>query len=792
MYRPTLLAAALLAASAPAALAAPLTDISPTDVSPFMVSNGDHVVFWGKDGVSPIGDPWRSDGTPAGTVRIKAVAGSQGQVDVIAVANGGRVFFRLNDGFSGNQLWRTDGTADGTFALTTFTSTTDGGIFTPFPVGDATWFSTNTNLGRKMYRTDGTAIGTVVAPPSNYVTDRVFAHLDGRVVFRGNVTATPANKLLVTDGTSGGTSELLPDLLAIPAPQAAVNGQLFFPGSDATNGTELWRTRGTAATTGIVANIAAGNAGSSPTELARVGDRLYFSAIEATGGRELWITDGLAANTRRVKDIRAGLADGDPRGIVDLDGVALFFANDGTHGSELWRSDGTEAGTTMVRDLTPGSASSTPDKSLRIVNDVAYFVVGGRLWRSDGTSDGTRVVDPAAGVSNSVPGASANGKLFVSANGGVATLDLLAYEGPTWCAQDERPIGDAGPAASTIRLPQHQALQDLDLSIDLFHPEVGDLVATLRHHETNTTVTLFDRLPNVALGRPCGGDLVDVVLDDEATLAAATQCTEARDALPANARLRPLQPLTAFDGQDFGGTWTLTITDANPGGGLRGTAHGWCLRGTVANLAPVATDASFSIAENAANGQQVGTVPASDPNLDPLAFELTAGNADGAFAIDAAGLVTVANAAALDHESAPSRVLTVTARDDGAPPLTDTATVSIAVTNVPEPAIAVDDAFVVAQGSGASPLTVLANDTDPEGDAFAIDIVGAAAHGSVVRASYDLGHVLEYTPASGYCNTAPGGSPDTFTYEVSGGDSATVSITVTCQSGDGLFASGFE
>lgn len=793
MSPPIRIAAMLLAALSSAAPGAPLTNVSPAGVSQFLVANGDHVVFWGNDGTSPIGDPWRSDGTPAGTFRIKALAGSQGQVGSEVVANGGRVFFRLNDGFSGHQLWRTDGTADGTFALTTFTSTTDGGIYTPFAVGDATWFSTNTNLGRRMYRTDGTAIGTAVAPPSNYATDRVFAHLDGRVVFRGNVMSTPANRLLVTDGTSGGTSELLADMLAIPAPQVAVNGQLFFPGSDATNGTELWRTRGSAATTGLVANIAAGSAGSTPTELARVGDRLFFSAIEATGGRELWVTDGLAANTRRVKDIRAGLADGDPRSIVDLDGIALFFANDGTHGSELWRSDGTEAGTTLVRDLTSGATGSSPDKSMRVVNGVAYFVVGGRLWRSDGTLDGTRVVDPATAVASNMPVAAANGRLFVAANGGLATLDLLAYEGATWCAQDERPVGDTGPAISTIQLPPHQSLQDLDVSIDLYHPAVGDLVATLRHHETNTTITLFDRLPNVALGRSCGGELIDVVFDDDAAVPAATQCTDARDALPANAKLRPAQSLAAFDGQDFGGTWTLTVTDVRPGGGLRGTAHGWCLRGSVANLPPVLADASFSIAENTPNGAQVGTVSASDPNFDPLVFELAAGNADGAFAIDTTGLVTVANAAALDHEVAPSRVLTVAVRDDGTPPLSDTATVTIAVTNLPEPPVAVDDAFVVAQGSGFTALTVLANDADPEQDAFVIDSFTPATHGMVRRANSDLGRVLEYRPASSsYCNTRPGNTPDTFTYTITGGDTATVTMTVTCQEADAVFASGFE
>jgi Bacterial cadherin-like domain len=39
---------------------------------------------------------------------------------------------------------------------------------------------------------------------------------------------------------------------------------------------------------------------------------------------------------------------------------------------------------------------------------------------------------------------------------------------------------------------------------------------------------------------------------------------------------------------------------------------------------------------------------------------------------------------------------------------------------------------------------------------------------------------VSYAPDANYCNSQPGGSPDTFTYTLNGGSTATVSVTVTC------------
>jgi VCBS repeat-containing protein len=110
----------------------------------------------------------------------------------------------------------------------------------------------------------------------------------------------------------------------------------------------------------------------------------------------------------------------------------------------------------------------------------------------------------------------------------------------------------------------------------------------------------------------------------------------------------------------------------------------------------------------------------------------------------------------------------------------DTATVSVKVTCVNDDPVANDDTRSVGEDSGATEFDVLTNDTDADpGDAIEITNVSNPANGTatIVQGSPDK---VSYTPNANYCNNPPGNSPDTFTYTVTGGDTATVSVTVNC------------
>ena len=91
---------------------------------------------------------------------------------------------------------------------------------------------------------------------------------------------------------------------------------------------------------------------------------------------------------------------------------------------------------------------------------------------------------------------------------------------------------------------------------------------------------------------------------------------------------------------------------------------------------------AFSVAEDAAAGDAVGTVSATDPDAaDTLVYSITAGNGDGKFDIDdETGAITVA--ATLDYETMDEYTLTVQADDGNGG--TATATVNVTVTDVAE------------------------------------------------------------------------------------------------------------
>ena len=64
--------------------------------------------------------------------------------------------------------------------------------------------------------------------------------------------------------------------------------------------------------------------------------------------------------------------------------------------------------------------------------------------------------------------------------------------------------------------------------------------------------------------------------------------------------------------------------------------------------------------------------------------------------------------------------------------LTDIATVTVTVTNLNDPPVAVDDAATVAEDSGATPIAVLGNDTDPDtGTTLTITAVTQPTNGTV-------------------------------------------------------------
>ena len=139
---------------------------------------------------------------------------------------------------------------------------------------------------------------------------------------------------------------------------------------------------------------------------------------------------------------------------------------------------------------------------------------------------------------------------------------------------------------------------------------------------------------------------------------------------------------------------------------------------TPVNDNPVVADQAFTIDETALTDGSaiVGTVSASDVDSGQTrSYSIMAGNDENKFAIDSnTGQITVANA--LDHETADTYSLTIQVTDNGTPPLSDTATITIGVNDL-------NDAPEL-NNNGSPSLEAIDEDSNPAGQTVS-DLFGS-------------------------------------------------------------------
>ncbi|MGL4465428.1 MAG: hypothetical protein ACRC1K_25030 [Planctomycetia bacterium] len=214
-----------------------------------------------------------------------------------------------------------------------------------------------------------------------------------------------------------------------------VNGSLFLQGTDAVNGSELWRYRPDLNRFEMTADIAPGDQSSSPSKLTNVAGTLYFTASEGFGDVELWKSDGTKTGTVRVADIRLGFAS-NPEQLTNVGGVLYFTADDGTSGRELWRTSA--SGVERVADLYPVANFGSRPQELTNVGGVLFFTTTagaprGDLWRIDGASGVTRLLDfdPSMAAYNDVPQGFLNvgGLLYFAAGDATFGRELWKSDG---------------------------------------------------------------------------------------------------------------------------------------------------------------------------------------------------------------------------------------------------------------------------------------------------------------------------------------------------------------------------
>ena len=334
----------------------------------------------------------------------------------------GTLFFSAEDAEHGAELWVSDGTTNGTVMVKDIFEGTYTNDYGTYPTSsnpsslvnvDGTLFFTAYDEvnGRELWKSDGTADGTVLVKdvfagdyphyyngtyygqyPNTSQPDKLTA-VDGELFFVAR-DEEHGLELWKSDGGDAGTV-LVKDVLegsqdGFTAADSLTNfdGTLLFSADNGTSGSELWKSNGTESGTVLVKDIYPGGEWysgyangynydgfrpytSSPQDFTIADGVLFFSADDGEHGRELWMSNGTESGTEMVKDVFSGssydsstssyvLNSSNPQYLTAVDGRLFFTADHETHGPELWTSDGTAADTVLVYDIVSGGDGSSP------------------------------------------------------------------------------------------------------------------------------------------------------------------------------------------------------------------------------------------------------------------------------------------------------------------------------------------------------------------------------------------------------------------------------------------------
>ena len=409
-----------------------------------LVRMGDKIWFRADDGTSGQ-ELWSSDGTAAGTHMLLDLNPQDSASPTQMAAADGQLFFAASDGQSGTEVWRTDGTVSGTILLQDIQPGPASGFYPSIGLKagshKAFFMADDGTNSAQIWSTDGTTAGTqMVSQPRTMPLSgevREMTNLNGRLVFTV-YNENGAGQIWTSDGSVAGTT-LVRDLEDFGGSSllnfTRLEDKVVFIGPAPNYNYALWATDGTAAGTAVIRDI---NPGGSigQSSFTKFHNFLYFDANDGVNGSELWRTDGTADGTLLVADINPNPGESSWISNLIVAGDGLFFtASDGQHNNALWKSDGTTDGTKMVLDIHPEYGDSV--RNLTAFNGRLYFAAddgqhGTELWTSDGTASGTfMVLDISPGPESSSPGKMqiCNDRLIFGASDGIHGFELWSSDG---------------------------------------------------------------------------------------------------------------------------------------------------------------------------------------------------------------------------------------------------------------------------------------------------------------------------------------------------------------------------
>jgi len=336
---------------------------------------------------------WKSDGTIAGTSLVYAFQTASGLTNVgvyYSVAShkknysveGNTLYFSAYDATNGKELWKTDGTPEGTIMLKdvkvgTGSSQTSG--FCKIP-GTTLFIAQSVGFESKLWKTDGTTAGTEQIPVAEpfYIVNQDMAKLGNKVIFFAHNTVD-GYEPYVSDGTAAGTfmlKNINPTGNSLTTQAMGLHLKMtdkycFFIANNGTTNA-LWRTDGTIdGTIEVIPNVTNGisDAGYSTADA----ENLWFiNYLNNNASQQLYKSNGTVEGSSLVHSTLSYAQN-----LTTYKGAAWFQSKNigSLLNAEVWRSDGLNANTDLAFDINPillgNNYSSEP---------YAFFELNGKLY----------------------------------------------------------------------------------------------------------------------------------------------------------------------------------------------------------------------------------------------------------------------------------------------------------------------------------------------------------------------------------------------------------------------------
>ncbi|MFL6196119.1 MAG: hypothetical protein ACJ75H_18210 [Thermoanaerobaculia bacterium] len=404
---------------------------------------------------------WITDGTSQGTSSLGVLCPPCGEVALLG-STGSIAFYQVTryDSEDGDEMrvWRTDGTAAGTFPVTSpllppWGLPETGPRFLYGLAGARLFFTAcSPAAGCELWSSDGSVTGTgpageaVAGPGNSGIVELAAAGGRAFLIIKDPAGGTA---LWLADGSAGGLKRLRDVRQAgslIAGDAGAV--RVFFIAEDGA-GREVWTSDGTAAGTHPMTRFAPRDPFGPYPWLQFAAGRVFFRADDGAQGFELW---SLAAGTGRLRRVTS-FREAQPSfsGVTPVGDRLLFLAvqrfRGGSYTVKLWSSRGDFRSTAPLAGC-PGGCP-VPTSRLEPAGPGRLVFAGGHaqgegFWVTDGTAAGTRLLRRTSRSHELVQSVAAGGRVLFEVtdeyeigelwitDGTVAGTFLSGHGGPHW------------------------------------------------------------------------------------------------------------------------------------------------------------------------------------------------------------------------------------------------------------------------------------------------------------------------------------------------------------------------